>query len=82
MSYAFPPDLNRLVQQKMASGVYESENELLVDAIHALDELHEQHGRLRTEIQGRLKSCGKGLSTPFDLAEFGAKSRQLLSDNE
>lgn len=36
MSYQFPPDVDELVREKMASGKYVSEDELLRDALAAL----------------------------------------------
>lgn len=36
MTYPFPPEIARLVQQQMASGDYESEDQVLVDALQAL----------------------------------------------
>jgi Arc/MetJ-type ribon-helix-helix transcriptional regulator len=36
MSYDFPPQIEELVRQLMASGRYESEDALLVDALAAL----------------------------------------------
>ena len=36
MSYAFPPELDRLVRDKLASGDYGSEDELLLEAMRAL----------------------------------------------
>ena len=36
MAYQFPPNIGRLVQEQMASGAYESEDDLLADALRAL----------------------------------------------
>lgn len=36
MAYEFPPDLNQLVKERMASGRYASEDDLLREALHAL----------------------------------------------
>jgi Arc/MetJ-type ribon-helix-helix transcriptional regulator len=36
MSYQFPPNIDRLVKEQMASGAYESEDDLLADALRAL----------------------------------------------
>ena len=47
MSYAFPPDLQRAVDEQMALGGYESADELLLDAVRALDHLQKQHDELR-----------------------------------
>jgi putative addiction module CopG family antidote len=36
MGYSFPADLKQLVEQQMASGRYQSEDELIRDALDAL----------------------------------------------
>lgn len=36
MSYAFPPELDRMVREALASGAYASEDELLLEAVRAL----------------------------------------------
>jgi Arc/MetJ-type ribon-helix-helix transcriptional regulator len=36
MPYSFPPDVKRLVETRMASGKYASEDDLLRDALDAL----------------------------------------------
>ncbi|HEY5316142.1 MAG TPA: type II toxin-antitoxin system ParD family antitoxin [Pirellulales bacterium] len=38
MSYAFPPDLHQLVEARLASGLYATEDEVLRDALRALAE--------------------------------------------
>ena len=36
MSYLFPPMLDRLVQEELASGAYKSEDDVLIEALQAL----------------------------------------------
>jgi Arc/MetJ-type ribon-helix-helix transcriptional regulator len=38
MAYQFSPAVERLIRAKMASGCYSSEEELVVEALQALDE--------------------------------------------
>ncbi len=38
MSYAFPPTLQQLVDQQMATGRYRSEDQLLLQALKVLDD--------------------------------------------
>ena len=80
MPYTFPPELSRLVRENMANGKYESEDDLLVDAIHALDDLRAQQGRLRSEIRGRLEKARQGHSQPLDRDAFKAEARRRLAD--
>lgn len=68
MHYEFPPDLQQRVLARLADGSYRTEDELLRDAMNALDELDREklrlfHARnLVAAEQSRL-----GLSTPLDL---------------
>jgi predicted transcriptional regulator len=41
MSYAFPPPLDRLVHEALATGVYRSEDEMLIEAVQVLRERDE-----------------------------------------
>jgi Arc/MetJ-type ribon-helix-helix transcriptional regulator len=38
MAYQFPPDVEKLLREQMAAGQYRSEDELLLDALKALDQ--------------------------------------------
>ena len=42
MAYQFPPNIERLVKERMASGDYESEDDLLADALRALATRNEE----------------------------------------
>ncbi len=42
MAYQFPPNIERLVKEQMASGDYESEDDLLADALRALATRNEE----------------------------------------
>ncbi len=39
MSYQFPPDVDQLLKERMASGAYMCEDDVLRDALRALEEL-------------------------------------------
>jgi Arc/MetJ-type ribon-helix-helix transcriptional regulator len=41
VSYAFPPELNRLIQEQLATGAYASEDDLLLEAVRALRDREE-----------------------------------------
>ena len=41
MSYVFPPELERLVQEELATGAYTSEDDLLLEAMRALHDQNE-----------------------------------------
>lgn len=68
MHYQFPPDLQQWVQLRLADGTYKSEDELLRDAMNALDDLERE--KLRLFDAGNriaLEQSRLGLSKPLDL---------------
>jgi Arc/MetJ-type ribon-helix-helix transcriptional regulator len=79
MAYAFPPDLKQLVEAQMTRGGYQSEDELLREAVQALGEMDRRHAELRDEVQTRVAATGKGLSKPLDIDAFKAEARRRLS---
>jgi Arc/MetJ-type ribon-helix-helix transcriptional regulator len=80
MSYQFPPDLEERVKTRMAEGRYQSEDDLLREAMDALDRVeverltrwHERN-RLATE-QSR-----QGLSQPLDDEAVLGRLRERLA---
>lgn len=68
MHYQFPPDLQHWVQLRLADGSYKTEDELLRDAMNALDDLDREKLRL-FEAGNRiaLEQSRLGLSKPLDL---------------
>ena len=79
MSYAFSPELRQLIDARMASGGYSSEDELLRDALLALQHIEQSHQALREEIQTRLDRTGKPPAEPLDFEKFKAEMRASLS---
>jgi Arc/MetJ-type ribon-helix-helix transcriptional regulator len=75
MSYAFPPDLQRAIDARMVAGGYKSADDLLLDALLALDHLEKQHEELRTEIRARLDRRGKPPAQPLDFDALKAELR-------
>jgi Arc/MetJ-type ribon-helix-helix transcriptional regulator len=68
MHYEFPPDLKQRVQARLSDGTYQSEDELLRDAMNALDELDREKLRLFAEGNRIAQEQSRlGLSKPLDL---------------
>jgi Arc/MetJ-type ribon-helix-helix transcriptional regulator len=47
MSYVFPPPLDQMVREELAAGVYKSEDDVLLEAMHALRDRNEALSGLR-----------------------------------
>jgi len=60
MSYAFPGELQQIVQSELAKGVYASEDELLLVALKALREHEQVFQQFRAEVQSRIESLERG----------------------
>ena len=50
MSYEFPPEIQNLINQNMASGAYSSENHVLQTALHVLSDYHATIADIRQGI--------------------------------
>lgn len=63
MSYSFPPELDRLVRQRLATGEYGSEDEVLLDAMRALQDRDQTIMAIREGIAdmeaGRTRPLGE-----------------------
>jgi Arc/MetJ-type ribon-helix-helix transcriptional regulator len=67
MLYPFPPDLRELVAARLASGNYRTEDELLGDALRALDEENEDLAAVRDAIaEWRAGDEGTPLAEAFE----------------
>jgi hypothetical protein len=62
MSYPFPPVLDRLVREELATGVYNSEDDVLVEAMQALRDRDEAVAGVREGLSdfsaGRVRLVG------------------------
>jgi Arc/MetJ-type ribon-helix-helix transcriptional regulator len=67
MPYAFPPDVKRLVETRMASGNYASEDELLRDALEALSAESEELEAIQAAVsEWQAGDTGLPLADAFD----------------
>ena len=80
MAYQFPADVEQLIKERMALGVYSSEDEVLRDALGALEQL-EQERLARWDERNRLaiEQSEQGLSRPLDDKRVLARLRERLA---
>lgn len=80
MNVSLTPQLEDLVQKKVASGLYGSASEVMREALRLLEERDRVHAlrleELRTEIR---KGLDSGLATPLDMGAIKARGRQRLA---
>lgn len=80
MSFQLPPDVEQLVKERIASGVYKSEDDVLRDAMRALEQL-EQDRIARWDERNRLaiEQSQQGLSKPLNDERVLARLRERLA---
>ena len=67
MSYQFPPDVAKLVQDQMLASQYQSEDEVLRDALLVLREFKAREEQLIADVQLGTKEADLGLARPLDV---------------
>ena len=60
MAYCFPPELQQLVRQELASGSYSSEDELLLEAVRLLHQREVDLQNFKAQLRGRLDRLDRG----------------------
>ena len=80
MDYQFPADVEQLIKERMASGTYGSEDDVLRDALVALEQL-EQARLAGWDERNRLAvdQSKQGLSRPLDDERVLARLRKRLA---
>ena len=80
MNYQFPPDIEERLKARMARGQYESEDDVLREAMDALDQL-EQDKLARWNERNRLavQQSQQGLSRPLDEEAVLGRLRERLA---
>lgn len=67
MTYSFPPEVKQLVESRMASGKYATEDELLRDALEALAAESSELEAIQAAVTDwRAGDSGVGLDDVFD----------------
>ena len=74
MTYPFPPELDRLVRQKLASGDYTSEDEVLLEAMHALVDRDEAIAG----IQEGIKHMDAGRTRPLSEIDVELRNKHNI----
>jgi Arc/MetJ-type ribon-helix-helix transcriptional regulator len=80
VAYRVPADVEQLIKQRMALGAYSSEDDVLRDALEAL-ELREQQRLARWDERNDLaiKQSNQGLSRALDDEQVLARLRARLA---
>jgi antitoxin ParD1/3/4 len=86
MNVSLTPELERLVAEKVASGMYHSASEVIREALRLLKERDEwrQHRleELRREIAVGLEQADRGETRPFDAEGLKRRVRDRLTEKD
>ena len=79
MEYQFPPDIGDRVKARLEDGVYQSEDDIIRDAMDALDQV-EQDKLVRWEERNRIavEQSKQGFSKPLDDERVLSRLRERL----
>jgi antitoxin ParD1/3/4 len=70
MTVSMPPDLNAFVHQAVTTGMYESEEAVIVAGLRLLQERERRLEELRAELLPALESLDRGEGKPLDIEDI------------
>jgi putative addiction module CopG family antidote len=77
LSPPLPPDLGQFVQQQLALGKYQSEQELYSDAVRVLREVKKQEETFRDDIELGIAQLDRGEANDYDFEQLRERFEQL-----
>lgn len=69
----FPPDIEAYVQAKLASGQFQSRDELTVEAVRVLRDIEARRAQLKLDVQAAIDEADRGLCGPLDIEAIKAE---------
>ena len=82
MTCVIPAEFREFIAQKVASGRYQSEEQLVSEALRLLREREQQLQELRREIQIGIDELRRGEGTPLDFEDIKRRGRERLAQQE
>ena len=67
MATTYPPELEHFIEQELATGKYESKDELVLTALQVFRELQTRHQQLRDDVQRSVEQEQRGEVVPLDI---------------
>ena len=81
MSYEFPPDVDEQIRQRLASGRYGSEDDVVREAFEAL-RAQEELQLFRQSIAVAREQVARGDAQPLDVDAVMKRVHQRISESE
>ena len=82
MVVPMPPDLDAFVHQVMATGMYDSEEAVVVAGLRLLQERERQLEELREELRPALEELDRGEGKPLDIEDIIRRGRERLANRQ
>ncbi|MBK1646154.1 CopG family transcriptional regulator [Thiocapsa imhoffii] len=80
MNISLTPHLEELVKGKVASGLYNSESEVMHEALRLLEERDQERDLRLAELKDAIqKGIDSGEATPLDVQDIKARGRKRLA---
>jgi antitoxin ParD1/3/4 len=80
MNVSLTPQLEKLVKNKVESGLYGSASEVMRDALRLLEERDRRYSLRVEELRAEIKKgLDSGESTPLDVGDIKARGRKRLA---
>jgi antitoxin ParD1/3/4 len=76
MNVSLTPQLEKLIREKVESGLYGSASEVVREALRVLEEREAAREELRRELRVGLEDVEKGREAPLDIEEIKKEARR------
>ena len=77
ISQPLPPELGQFVEQQLALGKYQTEQELVVNAVRVLREVEIQQRQFHNDIQLGIDQLERGQANEYSLDQLRERFEQL-----
>ena len=80
MTLTYPPKLDQVVKQELASGAFRSEEELVINALSAFREMRLRHDQLHHDVQEAIGQARRGDIAPLDIDAIKSELMNEIDD--
>ncbi|MDP6353488.1 MAG: type II toxin-antitoxin system ParD family antitoxin [Planctomycetota bacterium] len=80
MTITVPPKLEEIIQQELASGKYDSEDQVIAEALRLLQQRECKLNALKEDIQIGIKQLDNGEGGPLDMASIKEEISKKLAE--
>lgn len=76
IALSLPPEIRSYVRREVSKGEFNSEKDLMVEAVKVLRELRRRHARLRADIQSAIEQADRGQTARLDMNAIKRKAHK------